>query len=71
MAISTRAALAMGLGLLSAAGLVSATYGQQGDGSVRKTAGNGAATAASSCPGSLVSEGHDRHDRPRGGDAGL
>lgn len=45
MAISTRATLAMGFGLLSAAGLVSATYGQQGDGAVRKAAGNGAATA--------------------------
>ncbi len=46
MAISTRATLAMGFGLLSAAGLVSATYGQQGDGAVRKTTGNGGATAA-------------------------
>ena len=46
MAISTRATLAMGFGLLSAAGLVSATYGQQGDGAVRKATGNGAAPAA-------------------------
>lgn len=45
MAISTRATLAMGFGLLGAAGLVSATYGQQGDGAVRKTSGNGAAAA--------------------------
>jgi Skp family chaperone for outer membrane proteins len=46
MAISTRAGFAMGLGLLGVAGLVSVTYGQQGDGSVRKAAGNGAAAAA-------------------------
>lgn len=45
MAKTSRAALAMGLGMLGIAGLVGVSYGQQGDGAVRKTAGNTAPTA--------------------------
>ena len=42
MAISSRASLALGLGLLGVAGFMGVTYGQQ-DGAVRKAAGNGTA----------------------------
>jgi len=48
MAISSRASLALGLGLLGVAGFVGVSNGQQGDGAVRKagTAGTTAAPAA-------------------------
>lgn len=51
MAISSRAALALGLGMIGVAALVGVTYGQQGDGGVKKAAGNGAqANGAAATP---------------------
>lgn len=54
MAKTSRAALAMGLGVLGIAGLVGVAYGQQGDGAVRKTSSNQAPVATSSTGKSTI-----------------